>query len=139
MTNMPEDHRSPLVCGASHYYLLCLSISGLIFFCMNSSLACADILIPPPNPPQHIYLRELIKSLSSHFPSHCVPSYFPFSSLITKDMVIIAGGGKGQKEVNVFAKYKPRSSACLPPLSGLRDLILRSVIDTLLTQVSCHV
>ncbi len=48
--------------------------------------------------PQHIYLRELIKSLSSRFPSHCFPAYFPFPSLITKDMVIIAGGGKGQKE-----------------------------------------
>lgn len=90
-------------------FALFLPISCLIFFCMNSSLACSDILIPQPNLPhpnhthiQHIYLRELIKSLSSLFspPTTSLPtSLSPF--LITKDTVIIAGwgggGGRGQK------------------------------------------
>lgn len=72
--------------GDSNFYLLSLSPVWVVFFffplfCMNSSLACSDILIPPPNlslsPPQHIYLWELIKSLSSQFPSHCFAAYFP--------------------------------------------------------------
>lgn len=62
--------------------------------------------------PQHIYLRELIKSLSGGFPSHCFPAFFPSlsPSLITKDMVIIAGGGKGQKEGTCLQTWTNMSS-----------------------------
>lgn len=82
----------------SRYYLLCLSVSRFIFFRMNSSLACADILIPPPNPPPPpTYLSQRThQKLVQSFPLPLLP--FPHPTLITKDMVIIAGGSEGQKE-----------------------------------------
>lgn len=62
-----QDPEKPLVSGVSRYSLrgrLKFNFSPSSF-CMYSSLRCSDILIPPLNPPQHIYLKELITSLSS--------------------------------------------------------------------------
>lgn len=114
-TNMPEEQQSRLLGGASS--LLFARPSHLpflfLFFCMNSSLACTDILIPPPNPPQHIYLRELIKSWSSHFPSHCSPRPH-FNNQGHSNNCRGQGRAKGG---HIFAKHKPRQtpSECLPP------------------------
>lgn len=77
---------------------------------MNSSLACTDILIPPPNPPQHIYLRELIKSLSSHFPSRCSsssPSRFNKQGHRNN-----CRGQRRAKGGHMFAKHKHHLNVC---------------------------
>lgn len=96
----------------SRYYLLCLSISRLIFFCMNSSLACADILIPPPNPPPTYLSQRTHQKLVQSFPLPLLP--FPHPALITKDTVIIAGGSEGQKEGTRLQKHKPRQMNVYP-------------------------
>lgn len=68
-------------------FALFLPISCLIFFCMNSSLACSDILIPQPNLPHpnhththttYLSPRTHQKLVQSFLPSHYFPSYFPF-------------------------------------------------------------
>lgn len=63
---------------------------------MGSSLASADILIPPSNPPNILYLSlRTHQKLVQRFPP---PAASLFPALITRDTLLIAEGNEGQRE-----------------------------------------
>lgn len=126
--------------SSSLLFALPLSISRLIFFCMNSSLACADILIPPPNPPPTYLSQRTHQKLVQSFPLPLRPCLLPFPLFNNRGHGHNCGGRQRAKRRRTCLRSTNRGHLHVyPPLSGRRDLILSSVIDTLLTQVSRRV
>lgn len=116
------------------------SLSLSLFFCMNSSLACADILIPPPNPP-NIFIG--VNSSNTRavllFPLPPLPAPFPFAPLIAEVMVIIARQSKGQKD---DARLPTRTNKSSTKQSKRRlnltaDMVV-TVYDSIMEACQCH-
>lgn len=76
-----EEHRSPplVYAGSSPPFSFIYPPTPALSLCMSSGLACADILIPPPNPPTVTYLSERThQKLVRSFPFPPLPFFPPF-------------------------------------------------------------
>ena len=120
-------------------FAFCLSISCLIFFLHEQQLSMRWHFNSTTKSPQHIYLRELIKSLSSRFPLPLLSCPLPIPLFNNQGHGNNCRGRQRAKRGYMFSKSKTVAIRMFTPTSGHKYVIPMCAVDTSLTQVSRRV